>query len=117
MSVAGVHWIPKALFPQILKQTRVNHTPFLSLRVANLTLEKKDKPPHFAIIISSKVAKKAVERNLWKRRGRAVIREWHQGVKDNHYCLLYLKTETMKLSFKEFKSEIINIFKKANLFK
>jgi len=86
--------VATAAFPVILKQGLVWHSPILSLRVwfspnNSIGKLKTTFPTRFSVIVSHKVSTKAVERNLWKRRSRAIISKFKDQIKNNYYCLLY----------------------------
>lgn len=106
--------VPTSLFPTILSRGAVRHSPVLSLRFwADARVPFKAK---FSVIAGNKVSKLAVERNLWKRRSRAAVRRFENQVKDNYYCLLYLKPAVKTLSFNQLSEKIKDIFYQANLF-
>ena len=110
-----------AAFPIILRQGSVWHSPILSLRVwfssnNNIRRLKTTFPARFSVIVSHKVSTKAVERNLWKRRSRAIISKFKDQIKNNYYCLLYLKPTIKTLSFKQLSDSIKDIFNRAKLF-
>lgn len=113
--------VVKTAFPVILKQGTVWHSLVLSLRVwspPNIGIEKQKTifQAKFSVIVSGKVSTKAVERNLWKRRSRAIISKFKDKIKNNYYCLLYLKPTIKTLSFKQLSDNIKDIFYRANLF-
>jgi len=106
--------VSKTIFPLILRRGAVRHSPVLSLRfLVGTSAPFKAK---FSVIVSNKVSKSAVERNLWKRRSRAAICKFENQVKDNYYCLLYLKPEIKTLSFGQLSEKIKDIFYQAKLF-
>jgi ribonuclease P protein component len=58
------------------------------------------------IVVGKGVSKKATERNLLKRRVRAVLRA-HTG-KNNPNPVIILRKEALKMSFKDLQKEIIS---------
>jgi len=105
--------VPKFLFPTILKFGQVWQTQFLSLRVWPDPI--KPSPAKFSVVAGTKVSNKAVERNLWKRRARAILTKLSPQIKDNHYCLLFFKKGITTLSYKQLSQMVRQLFIKANL--
>ncbi|MBI4135949.1 MAG: ribonuclease P protein component [Candidatus Vogelbacteria bacterium] len=105
--------VSKSLFPTILKFGQVWQTPFLSLRV--WSDQTKPSLAKFSVVASSKVSNKAVERNLWKRRTRAILTKLSPQIKDNYYCLLFFKKGITALSYRQLSQIVRQLFIKANL--
>lgn len=72
-------------------------------------LDKNYSKPQFAVIVSKKVSKKAVERHLIKRRIIAAIKEI-QNIPNSSY-VFFTKPEIKNKSFKEIKEIIQKAFK------
>ena len=66
----------------------------------------------FYFVVSGKIIKKAVKRNLFKRRGRSVARQ--SGAKYG-YIGVFLQKGAGELKFTEFKTEALDLMEKARL--
>ena len=71
--------------------------------------------PQFALVVSRKVAIRAVDRNRLKRRGRAIVQELLPQLKDNYACLLFFKKPATALTYQELKNTIREIFARASI--
>ena len=69
--------------------------------------------PALTIVVSKKVAKKAVQRNLLKRRIRAIVNTTAQKKEKN--LMIITKAGVEKLSFQELKQEIVSQLNKLSL--
>jgi len=67
-------------------------------------------------IISTKVDKKAVQRNLLKRRLREVMRGLLPRIKSKHSLLIIAKKPAVKLKITEIKSRLMVAFSKKNIY-
>jgi len=74
-------------------------------------------PSRFAVVASSAVFKKAVERNKAKRRIRGVVLEQADNFKDGFNAVIYLKKESRPAVYKDLRLDLISLFKKANILK
>lgn len=86
-------------------------TPTISIRFAKNNLGSS----RFAVIISTKVHKRAVKRNLIKRRLRAVLREVIETVKPGLDIAISARPLILKSSFQETKNTLLWALRKANL--
>lgn len=105
----------KQLFSDVLKKGKSYHSPHLSLKVLNVqssTLNTVDKSS-FYFVVSGKIIKKVVKRNLFKRRGRSITRA--SGAKGGYIGAFFAKKGAGTLSFEEIKEEIFDLMEKANL--
>ncbi|MFO0718600.1 MAG: ribonuclease P protein component [Candidatus Paceibacterota bacterium] len=101
--------ISKDSFKSILLKGTLYHSENCTLRI--LPSEKEG----FAVLISKKVAKSAVDRNRMRRRVYSVVRDLLPNIKTTSKNLISLKTGAKKLSFDLQKEEITKLFKKARL--
>lgn len=86
--------------------------PFLSLRY----LKKTDsKASRFGFVVSSKVFKKSVDRNLLKRRMRAIIAKKLDMIKPGYDIILSARPSVKGKKFLEIENEIDKLLKKAKL--
>ena len=66
-------------------------------------------PSHFFFVVSKKVSKLAVERNLIKRRSRAIINLNKDNIKSGFICVMMFKPEVKDLSFGQLVDEIKSV--------
>ena len=66
--------------------------------------------------VSNKIGKSTV-RNKVKRRLREIVRLNFSSIKGTHNLVIIAKDGIEKLSYKELENEVINLLKKANLFR
>jgi len=71
----------------------------------------------FAFVISKKVSKKAVERNLIKRRMSEVIRMSILNIISGYDIIFFAKPSVLKLDYKKTQDELIYLLKKSKLLK
>lgn len=69
----------------------------------------------FSFVISAKVAKKAVDRNLFKRRGRHIIRKLGANLKKGFVCAFFAKKDVTKRTFGELETEITALSAKIGI--
>ena len=78
--------------------------PFLVIKFTAATDQSK-----FTVIVSTKVSKKAVDRNRLKRIAREILREHIKQIKVGNYALI-IKPKAMSLAAGDYRQEIINAF-------
>jgi ribonuclease P protein component len=101
--------LAKNLIEKVLRQGK-------SIRGRNISLKYlviPGKPAAFAFIISSKVAKRAVDRNKLKRRGRAIVFKLLPQIKEGCLSLIFFEKGSIKMSFPELMAEMTQLFKKV----
>jgi ribonuclease P protein component len=70
----------------------------------------------FTVVVSTKVSKKAVDRNKLKRRLREIIRkEILPSINQGYDIMVMTKKDLLKKSFEDLKKDAIELFKKARL--
>jgi ribonuclease P protein component len=74
-------------------------------------------PSRLAVIISSSIVRKAVERNKLRRRIKGFILEYSEGVKSGLAILVYVKKDMADMSFQQIKKELVSLFKEAGILK
>ena len=72
-------------------------------------------PTRFAFVVSTKVSKKAVERNLLRRRLREIVRKDLSRLKSGLDILIIAKPQAKDLSFQALEQEAHVLFTKSNL--
>ena len=100
----------KQLFPEILKKGKCQHSPHMSIKILSASDIGKSK---FYFVVSGKIIKKAVKRNLFKRRGRSVARQ--SVAKYGYIGVFFAKKGAGELKFTEFKTEALDLMEKARL--
>jgi ribonuclease P protein component len=106
--------ITKTGFDELLKKGQVFHSPYFSLRC----LKKNDTVPKFAFVVSKKVAKNAVDRNVLRRRGYSALREIGILKEKNKWIgfsvAFFFKKEAKNLGFKETEKGIEELLRKVS---
>ena len=69
----------------------------------------------FAVVVGTKVSKKAVVRNRLKRQIRAVIQEYLPRTNPGYDVLFFLKKEAIGKDFEEISKQVVQSLKKARL--
>ncbi len=107
--------IQRSLFPKTFSGSKTFPSPFFTLRVF---FDKKNSTTssRFSFVVSAKVAKSAVARNILKRRGYTVMKKNISSIKPGYICAFFFKKESIKVPFKELEKEIITTLKRANVF-
>lgn len=72
-------------------------------------------PSRFAVVLSSKTLKKAVDRNKKKRQIKSVIFKNLDFLKDGLAVVIYPKENTREEKFASLEKKLIDIFKKSNI--
>ncbi|MDP1709518.1 MAG: ribonuclease P protein component [Candidatus Komeilibacteria bacterium] len=97
---------------RVFKRGRTFYANNLGLRFGPMDLAKS----RFTVVVSLKVSKKAVARNLLKRRLREIIRrDVLPRLRQNVDGLILTKQPLLKLPFTELKQLTLELFKKARL--
>ncbi|MBI5420771.1 MAG: ribonuclease P protein component [Parcubacteria group bacterium] len=100
-------------FEEVFKKGKKATTPFFVVyaRENGLSLSR------FAIVVSLKVSKKAVERNLVKRRIRSFIHIKLASFKKGYDVIIRVQGgAVVTLPYQELEKELIEVFSKAHLF-
>ncbi len=104
--------VSRDIFKQVVAQGRRANSPRLVLRYLKL---ENLKDVGFAFIVSKSVSKKATARNLLKRRGRYIVTSCRGGVTPGWLGIFFVKPGAEKLTFSQFKEEIVFLLKKAKI--
>ena len=96
----------------VFKDGKTGFASFLLLKFINNNLNY----PRFAIIASNKVSKKAVVRNLLRRRIREILRKRLEKFL-NIDGIIVLNPKTKDAEFKDLEKELDYIFKNAKILK
>ncbi len=104
--------ITKTGFDELMKKGRVLHSLSFSLRY----FKKENTPVKFAFVVSKKVAKNAVDRNILRRRGFSALRDL--GVLKQENTLkgisgaFFYKKEGKGVKIEDLEKEIDEVLKK-----
>ena len=102
--------ITKELIEKTIYQGRSFQTEYLTLKI--LTSNSSNL---FGFVVSKKVSKKSVDRNLLKRRGRYIIRKYLSSLNQGILCVFIFKQNSTKLSFENLEKEFYLLFQKSNI--
>ncbi|MDD4989174.1 MAG: ribonuclease P protein component [Candidatus Pacebacteria bacterium] len=104
--------ISRVLFPEIIKKGMWYHSPHLTLRVLSSLSQKQS---HFAVSVSKKVAKKAVQRNLLKRRLISVVEMVLKKTDSRSNGIFFFKKGGGEISFDVLKNECLFLLEKSKI--
>lgn len=110
--LARKHRINKELFTEIIKAGKSVSSDNLSLKIQPIPADCSA----FAFVVSSRIAKKAVERNKLKRRARHIVKKMMPEIKKGLGIIIFFKKGSEKTTFKELERELRAIFQKAKIF-
>ncbi len=88
--------------------------PLATLRVRLDPKVPKDAPSKLGFIVSTKIFKRAVKRNLAKRRFRGAVRELLPIIPPGYHLLFILKPETLTEDYQMIKQEITRMLGKIH---
>lgn len=71
--------------------------------------------PRFGVVVSKKIAKKAVDRNLLKRQVREIVTELAKKHRANYDVIITVRSKALGTSYAVLKKELEESFKKINL--
>ena len=80
------------------------------------TKKTKNRSCRLCFVVSSKVSKKAVERNKIKRRLREIIRSAYSELAQGYDIVIIAKKEILSKNFTEIKEDITKTLKEAKIF-
>ncbi len=101
------------LFKEVLVGGKTYNSTYFSIKI--LKIPNKDFKSRFTCVVSKKVIKKAVSRNLFKRRFFNIIQEIYEGLPSSWAVVFFLKTGGEKLTFKDLKKELLKIFENIKM--
>ena len=104
--------VHKDVFGEVLKKGLSFHSAHISLR----GIKKDDiSPSRFSFTVSKKVASKAVDRNLLRRRATSVLEQHLPSIKKGISGIFSFKTGSLELSFGQIEAEIVGLLKQSDL--
>ncbi|MFA6392074.1 MAG: ribonuclease P protein component [Patescibacteria group bacterium] len=100
-------------YKKIYEKRKSIFLPSLSLRY----LQKKEKVnSRFGFVISKKIYKNSVDRNLLKRRMRAIIKKQLPNIFSGYDFIISARPGVKNKSFKEIEADIEKLFRKSRLY-
>jgi len=100
-------------FEAIFKEGKRATTPFFLV----YTRENRLSVSRFSVVVSSKVSKRAVDRNQIKRRTRSFIHSTLPSIKKGYDVIIRVNSSVVVgLPYQDLEKELIQVFKKAHLF-
>ena len=104
----------KKEFDLLYKKGRPLSGVLFSLRSLQV---KVDEPTRFGIVISTKISKKAVERNNKRRQIKEIITSLKERLSKGHLILITLKDPGLTADYKALEGELLSLFKKIGAVK
>ncbi len=104
--------IQRKYFGNILSQGKRYNSPHFLLYVCSKSTEENS---CFSFSISKKVLKKAVDRNLYRRRGYAVIRKVLSNIEYGFDLFFVYKKSKYPLEYSIIEEEILGLLKSARV--
>ncbi len=104
--------VSRSEFDVILKKGGWYHSPHLTLRAFQSTSSGKSR---FAVSVSKKTAKRAVLRNLLKRRVYGVLTSILPHSGSAFSSAFFVKKGTETITFADLKKEVISLLQKAKI--
>jgi ribonuclease P protein component len=105
--------IKKSDFTELLRSGRSFYSDNFILKA--MKAKNIAETSRFAVIISKKVASKAVTRNFLKRRSKYALMKKLMIIKKGFIIALWIKKDLSQLKYKNFEAEIISLLEQANL--
>ncbi|MFA6416244.1 MAG: ribonuclease P protein component [Candidatus Paceibacterota bacterium] len=105
--------IKKGDFGELINSGRSFYSPNFNLRA----MKKKDITTKslLAVVVSKKVANKAVTRNFLKRRLKYALVKKSLDLKSGFLIAFWLKKDLSKTKYADFEAEVLTLLKQANL--
>lgn len=105
------HKINKKLFLIVVSNSKNFSSPLFNLKVSYNCPKNKS----FAFVASSRISKKAVERNKLKRQVGAATGSLLSVLKENVCAIVFLKKEAVGKKYAQIKEELSGLYKKAKI--
>jgi len=99
-------------FDQVFKEGKSAYGKLLGIKIRKNQLDIN----RFGILLSTKVSKLAVIRNLYKRRIREIIGQDNFQLKKGYDCVVIVMPAIINSNYQDIKTEIKNIFNKLKFY-
>ena len=86
-----------------------------ALYIPQAAMQSHQAPTKIGISISTKVSKKAVQRNLIKRRIRGAFQELLPKINDGWHIVIVVKAQAIECKYADFLRELEQLLKKSNI--
>lgn len=86
-----------------------------ALYIPQTEMQSHHSPAKIGISISTKVSKKAVKRNLIKRRIKAALQELLPRINQGWHIVIVVKTEAIECKYVDFLRELEHLLKESNI--
>ncbi len=107
--------IGRKYFPEILTKGKRHNSTHLLMYVVKTDSSNSTNDSQFSFSVSKKVAKKAVDRNKYRRRGYSVISRHTNKIKTGYLCFFSFKKGVGSMKFPELEKEILELLKVSNM--
>ncbi|MEY4744787.1 MAG: hypothetical protein RL272_732 [Candidatus Parcubacteria bacterium] len=91
--------------------------PFNGRGTGMKVIRNRLETPRVGFVVSTKVSKRAVERNQVKRRMREIVRKRLPGIIGGIDIVFMARPESVKMSFVEIERSMVELITKAGVFK
>ena len=102
----------KKEFDKVYKEGQSSYNNLVGVKKIENNLNKN----RFGIIVSTKVSKKAVERNKIKRQIKEILKKESKKIKKKNDCIIITRPAILNKEYKEITEAIKKSFKKLNLY-
>lgn len=103
--------LTRADFSLLQSGSRVVHSKHVTLRFTS----RLDEISLFSFVVSGKVAPLAVDRNLLKRRGRAIVKGLLPQISSGYLCAFFFKKGAREQSYAALSQEITDLLGAAGI--
>ncbi len=90
---------------------------FGKLFSVRILVHKSKRPARFGFVVSTKVSRRAVDRNKMKRMLREIVRKHLEDFSFGFDCVIFVKKSMIEASLFQVESEMMNIFERAGILK
>lgn len=100
-------------FDLVFKEGKTAYGGFLGVKIRKNQLENN----RFGILLSTKVSKLAIVRNLYKRRIKNILKNQKPEIKEGYDCVIIVLPTIINKNYQEIKGEINNTFNKLKFYR
>jgi ribonuclease P protein component len=99
-------------FDLVFKDGKTAYGGFIGVKIKKNELETN----RFGVLLSTKVSKLAVIRNLYKRRIKAIIRQEDKQLRTGYDCVIIVLPLILGKNYLEIEAEIQNVFRRLKFY-
>lgn len=100
-------------FDLVFKEGKTVYGDFLGVKIRENKLEAN----RFGVLLSTKVSKLAVVRNLYKRRIKDILHQQNLKIKTGYDCIIIVLPKIINKSYQEIEAEIKTAFNKLKFYR